>query len=323
MKTTRKILCFVLLTALFASLCLTAQAAEVSGEPTVDPEAVNSVLYGMDVLFVGDSICEAWCERESIYQNYAGWAGRIALSDGINSYNFSKGGASMSDCRGTNTVQVQLQKACNRQYDLVVLHGGVNDAWDGAPVGEMADGFKMSSFDRTTLAGGLEFTFAYARKAYPDAKLCFIINFRLPRAQAGVSLRDMSAYFDLAKKICDKWEIPYLDLYNNEEVNSRLMVATGTVHLPDHIHPSTSGYNILSPYIAEFLRSLYAEPVEESSEEPSVPEEPSAAASEEPSVPDPKREGPSAGMIALIVCAAVVLVGAVCGACIFAKKKKK
>lgn len=248
MKKFRFLTILLVITTLFSAFCVAAAAEQAKPSPLKD----------LNVLFVGDSICEAYVEWNTLgyTKEFCGWAARIEKSDGIHGTNYSKSGASLSNCRGTNTILAQLQKAAGKKFDLVVLHGGVNDAWDGAPVGKMETGFD-ASFDKTTFGGGLEATIAYAKKTFPDAKLCFVINFALPAATKGVSLTDMSAYFALAKKICDKWNVPYLDLYNNNEVNTALQVATSKTYLHDHIHPTSKGYDVLSPYIAEFLRSLY------------------------------------------------------------------
>ena len=70
------------------------------------------------------------------------------------------------------------------------------------------------------------------------------------------------AYFDRAMEICEKWGIPYLDLYHNEEVVNTLHPYTtgpsGVKHyqktyLYDFVHPSTEGFDVLYPYINDFL----------------------------------------------------------------------
>ena len=41
----------------------------------------NNPLFGKSVLFVGDSLCEAYCERETEYADRRGYAGRIMVSN--------------------------------------------------------------------------------------------------------------------------------------------------------------------------------------------------------------------------------------------------
>ena len=238
--------CFALLLAIFTVLPFFAFRTAAADQ---NPLAEKSIL------FVGDSICYAHVERSTEYADKAGWAGRIGTANGMDWMNNSVSGASVSNCRGTKTVLAQIEKSATRQYDLVILHGGVNDAWDKAPVGEMTSGFDPAKFDVSTFAGGLEMTIWKAVTSFPAAQLGYIVNFRLPKAKVE-SLHDMSAYFELAKKICDKWSVPYLDLYNDEEINKKLEVSTSTTYLYDSIHPSTAGYEVLYPVVEAWVKEL-------------------------------------------------------------------
>lgn len=144
-------------------------------------------------------------------------------------------GASVSNVRGDNTILAQLQSAKGKTYDFVILQGGTNDGWDNAPVGEMTAADKKTGFDPSTFAGGLETLFSYAKRSFPTARIGYIINYQTPTKAYG-TLDDMSAYYDLAKKICDKWEIPYLDLYNNAEINQKVLQMTSGRFAGDKIH---------------------------------------------------------------------------------------
>ena len=82
----------------------------------------NNPLFGKSVLFVGDSLCEAYCERESEeYSIKRGWAGRIMLNNEMTGYNNSLGGASIGDCRGENLVINQLIAMKDNSYDYVII----------------------------------------------------------------------------------------------------------------------------------------------------------------------------------------------------------
>ena len=215
----------------------------------------NNPLFNKSVLFVGDSLCEAYCERESAeYTAKRGWAGRIMMNNEMTGLNKSLGGASMSNCRGENLVINQLIAMKGNSYDYVIIEGGGNDAWDNMPVGEMTEGFD-GPFDRETFAGGLEATFAYAKENYKGAIFGFIVTFQMPSAPYG-RMSDMSEYFALSKKICDKWEIPYLDLYFDENLNKNLLKSALSDNLPDFVHPNSAGYNIISPIIEDWMKTL-------------------------------------------------------------------
>lgn len=212
-------------------------------------------LKGKSVIFVGDSLCEAVCEHnDPLHSQTPGWAGRIIAEKEMTGLNRSKGGASMSLCRGENTVINQLIAEMGNKYDYCIIEGGGNDAWDSAPVGAMTEGFE-GPFDMNSFAGGLEATFKYAKENYSGARFGFIVTFQMPIAQFG-RMSDMSEYFALSKQICDKWEIPYLDLYFDENLNKYLLKTHTTECLPDTVHPNSKGYNILTPYIANWMETL-------------------------------------------------------------------
>lgn len=239
--------------------------------------AESGPLFGKKVLFVGDSICEAQCEwHDPVYARTIGWAGRILQSYGMSGLNAAISGASVSDCRGSNTVYQQLARFARTDYDFVILHGGVNDAWDSASVGTMAAGFD-GPFDTSTFAGGLETLLQFAKSHCGEAVIGYIANFQLPASEIG-RLSDMSEYFDVAAQICEKWGVAYLDLYNDEDLNTRVLKVNTTECLPDHIHPNSEGYNRLAPIIGEWMETLAAAPAEESpAESPAVSAVPSEA----------------------------------------------
>ena len=62
-------------------------------------------------------------------------------------------------------------------------------------------------------------------------------------------------YFEVGKQICEKWNISYFDMFNHQEINKK-MDPMSTTHLPDGTHPDDSGYDILGPYITEYMRSM-------------------------------------------------------------------
>ena len=215
----------------------------------------NNPLFKKSVLFVGDSLCEAYCERESEeYSVKRGWAGRIMLNNEMTGINKSLGGASIGDCRGENLVINQLIAMTGNDYDYVILEGGGNDAWDSIPVGDMTEGFE-GPFDRNTFAGGFENTIKYAKDNFKGAKFGFIVTFQMPISPFG-RMADMSEYFALSKKICDKWGIPYLDLFFDERLNKEILKTHTKEFLPDTVHPNTGGYEILTPIINDWMKTL-------------------------------------------------------------------
>lgn len=215
----------------------------------------NNPLINKTVLFVGDSLCEAVCEKSvEEYKDTVGWAGRIMAWNEMGGLNKSLGGASMSDCRGSNIVLNQLIAVTGNEYDYVILEGGGNDAWDSAPVGVMTEGFE-GPFDRNTFAGGFENTIKYAKENFKGAKFGFIVTFQMPSATWG-RMSDMSEYFALSKKICDKWGIPYVDLFFDEDLNKNRLKSHLPDNIPDFVHPNSNGYNIITPIINDWMKTI-------------------------------------------------------------------
>lgn len=238
-------------------------------EEPVTPADPAEVLKGKKALFLGDSIVAA-----SGYKFY-GWPGRIKTDYGmLAGKNCGVDGASLSNVRGDNLVvnhMLNNYKNDKTKYDFVVLEGGVNDAWDfyptggrpACPIGEVSPGTAeetdISALDRTTMAGGMEHLISEAKRLYPDATIIFVFNFKL-RAGGPGKCGDMDEHIAVQKQICDKWGIPYCNLYENKELNAALKVRYSSNNIacvPDGIHPNDRGYDLIAPVIAQFMADTY------------------------------------------------------------------
>lgn len=273
-KTFKKALCLVLC----ALMLLGMGIGTFSSYAAIPDFSVkeDSPLKGIKVAFYGDSISAAGVDVGSAYDHVRGWAGRIGVSNDMRWVNYSVSGYSVSNCR-QGTIMSQLRLSVKLNHDMIILHGGTNDAWDGAPVGTMTEGFGPSdSYNVSTFAGGLEQLFACIRENNPDAIVGYIINFRFVNAQRGAFgsytdddgkvktgylLDHMNDYVNMTKKICDKWGVHYLDLFSDDELTEKLHPKNANgQYLPtyvyDFVHPSSEGYNILYPYIEDFMIKL-------------------------------------------------------------------
>ena len=273
----RKFVCvawFLLLGILLGVASLSVGAAESSlcsyageiGKVSQYNDRTESPLYRRNVLFFGDSLCNARGEREAGKLD-AGYAGRIGVRYSMNFKNYGASGYSLSSAKSTIFSKLEDARWDNEvgsdvrtAYDLVVLQGGVNDAWVNAPLGEISDSFKMSSFIKSTFAGGLEATLCYAKQHFPEATICYIIMYRMPNAIYGgepvEGVRNMDAYVELQKQILEKWEIPYLDLYNDTKFNEEIFKVDTKTYLTDGVHMNSTGYTVLSMYLIPWLESL-------------------------------------------------------------------
>ena len=311
-KIVLRALCFVSLFTLIASIAATAAFAANED---------SSILTGVKVGFYGDSICAA--ARE----NRIGWAGRVGDKHQMIWDNNAQGGWAVSNCRDdTQTIYYQLMSTRFNPYDMVILHGGTNDAWGNAPIGEMTDDFLSSQeYSQDTFAGGLEKVFAFLRERRPDAIVGYIINFKFLSAiddngKKVDSLNNMQEYIDMTKKICNKWEIPYLDLYSNDELTAKLHPTDVTgryakTYLRDFIHPTSEGYDILAPYVESFMIELAVNAkAEEETTDLAVADTDAATEAEDTTVETTEQvSADKSGCGATLPCAALTSIGVILG----------
>ncbi len=261
--------------------------------------ASTSVLNGKSAIFVGDSIMAGW--RDSIdgqdYANGRGWGYRIRNNYDMTVDIAAQAGQAMSTVRDSymNPIYKQLEKNKSKSYDYIILEGGFNDimgneqsdAKETAPLGTMSTSFNLADFDRSTFASGLEHLLCYATTTFPNAKIGFIITFETPYSNRGNGTNNhenTKKYFDLAKQICDKWNVPYLDFYDGAAADGtayfdvfypegRTLVTQypnglpsgryGTLqNIKDDIHPNKAGYDASYEYVAKWMETLptYSKP---------------------------------------------------------------
>ena len=150
-----------------------------------------------------------------------------------------------------------LMARLREKYDYVIMQGGINDVLYNTPLGEISNSKSEDDFDVNTFAGGFESYIYNAKKYFKDAKIGYIITYYTPnyteRGQKW-SYDDYNKYIMMTKKILDKWNIKYLNLFN-EEYSNILKVNTKT-YLPDNLHLNYEGYKIIYPYIYDFIKSL-------------------------------------------------------------------
>lgn len=208
---------------------------------------------GLKILFFGDSITAATVDN-------TGWPGRIAKKYNFRACeNLAVPGAIVLPAGNNVMAQVRGARTKHKDADIIILHGGTNDAWQGIPMGEMTEGFDPKAFDKTTFAGGLEYTLYYTKGFFPNAAVGYIVNFRFREAPS--NLEAMEPYVDLTIQILEKWDVPYADLYHNETLEKRLKVGT---HFRDdiNVHPNAKGYDIITPFITKWMENTFIKKAE-------------------------------------------------------------
>ena len=68
------------------------------------------------------------------------------------------------------------------------------------------------------------------------------------------SYDDYKKYYDKTKEVLNKWNIKYLDLF--DEKYSDILLVNDRKYLSDYLHLNDEGYDVISPYIYEFMKTL-------------------------------------------------------------------
>lgn len=247
--------------------------------------AAEQSLEGKTALFIGDSIAAGWRDDRNggAYENSSsvtygrGWSRRLRLDYGLGAENASVAGASFKRIDNRARIVEQLHNNKSKEYDYVIMEGGFNDAMGenktpaspetATPVGKVSSSFSLDDFDTSTFAGALEELFYYAKSYFDGAKLGFIITYSTPLSKYGgytANAAKMKEYWDTAKQICDKWDIAYLDLFSGKAADGKsysndILKTSSTSYFPggnDQIHLNSAGYDVISPYIAEWMKTL-------------------------------------------------------------------
>ena len=189
-------------------------------------------LYRKTVIWNGDSICQGNSSTGT-------WADRIAAKNGIKIWkNYGVGGGTIvenapyfQNGNPRHSVCATLEQM-HEEYpdaDYIILEGGTNDADLLGRITEGTIALRFGSFtaddfsgeyDRTTFCGALESIFYRAKQLWPDKTVCYIVAQKMGLDASKAANR--YAYFEAAMQICEKWEIPYLNLWDNCDLDPTL-----------------------------------------------------------------------------------------------------
>ena len=130
--------------------------------------------------------------------------------------------------------------------DYVILEACLNDGFNSVPKGSLSSSYN-DTFTTTTYTSAFEYMLQKSISLFPNAKIGVII----PHRPTG----NVSEYQEIARKVCEKWSIPYLDLYKE----SGLCIDNPTqkaIMFVDNTHLSVKGYDFITPKIENWLKNL-------------------------------------------------------------------
>lgn len=221
-----------------------------------------SVTKNKNIIFFGDSITAGHGSKSKHYSwaNYIGTKYDFAnyVNAGISDYRVS----TYDSDKKWLVTQVKNHFNDKLNYDYIIMQGGVNDLIYNTPLGNLASDKNPNSFNKDTFYGGLELYLYNVTNKWKTSKIGYIITYYTPNyTERGLkwSYDDYKKYNDALKKALDKWNIPYLDLfdgqYNNQKYSDILKVTTKE-YLGDYLHLNDAGYNLISPMIYEWIKTI-------------------------------------------------------------------
>lgn len=253
-----------LITLLIAATVSIASCAPMhGGTQPAETSAPPTTLAGKTIAFMGDSV--------SYGTNFEGGYGKIIGDrENMTVTNVSRGGAAIAhnvkwtaDGDSIRPSVIDMTKELDGSYDYIIVEGGINDFWNHTPIGELTADFS-GGYDDETFAGAMETIFSELKENHPEGKLGFVIIHDTFTYDAEA---DFEKYYNMMKSACDKWSVPYLDLYaaNNQTVGVNVRDAEqkklyfGSNDRPDGdgTHPNELGYKTIyvEPMI-EWLKNL-------------------------------------------------------------------
>ena len=215
-------------------------------------------LYGKKIIFFGDSISA----------NKGSWGDETTIrgKNNMTGANYAVGGMTYSvrsDSHATYNIYLRMKSKLSDilDADYICFQGATNDAFRGAEIGEMvAEDDFTTELSTSTFSGAFEMACRFLRVKAPQAKLLYLVNLKIPRN------RNLKNYVEMAKKICNKYSIQYLDLWNNsglnpgiQSINDKYYSIDSSISKEhgDQTHPTAEGYKIhLNDKVESALNSL-------------------------------------------------------------------
>ncbi len=248
----------------------------------IDVSQEQNRLKGKKIVYDGDSICAPSSDPDNggaypkiiadlvggTFDNQAVGGGRLVTAEGAT----DKDGNSVTLSHSIVDNLVNLPT----DGDLYCFEGGVNDHWNGVPLGDFDATDYTGTLDTKTMCGALEYIFRYAITSFVGKPICFIITHKC-RYQNEINGNSFADFRDKMIGLCEKYAIPYYDAWaksglgswseaqlNNYFVNFSTKAEAGE---GDGTHPNTEGYK---RYYIPQLVSLFEKilPMGIESEEP-------------------------------------------------------
>lgn len=209
-------------------------------------------LEGLTINFLGDSITQGHGTTAPEMTFHQIIKEKYAMA---NAYNYGIGGTRIArqtepskDCLVWDLDFVLRAEIMDKNADAIVVFGGTNDYGHGDAQFGTED-----SEDIYTFCGAVNALITKLTHDFPNAKIIFMTplhraNETVPKTQNGKILSD---YVDAIQSICAKRSIAVIDLFQINPIDP-----SDAELMPDGLHPSDRGHEVMAQVIAEELLKL-------------------------------------------------------------------
>lgn len=233
------------------------------------PGEMASKLLGKSVIFTGDSICAGAADSAG----NSGWASRIGKKNQMNWINRAVSGGTIIDKNLVGSSFTISDTDFGTGADYIILEGGTNDAdrigsilGGNVPAlfGSYDEMDYLTQFNNQTFCSAVEKLLQTVISSFPSARVGFIIAPKMGVTSSGYTptTNNRRAYFETIIKICKKWGVPVLNLWDECTMNPRIASHySGTAPDPDGLfadgqHPTPKGYELLTPIVESWMETL-------------------------------------------------------------------
>lgn len=211
----------------------------------------SNPLKGKTIYNFGDSISNG--QGNLVGDKRLGPAELVALDNDMVCTDFAVSGSTMSTAGGGNYTLKRINDAISASPitpDFVLLAGGINDL-KVTSVGDFSEPSSNDDFgeeyigllDTPNFSGAFETAIYRILNAWPGTQLIYMTEHKMPSHYNDGT----ETLYQTAEKICKKWCVPILDMWNSGGLNMSVLAnnkayGTGDVNL-DGIHTDTTHPN--------------------------------------------------------------------------------
>ncbi len=217
----------------------------------IEKYGYSNPLKGKTIYNFGDSISNG--QGNLVGDKRLGPAELVALDNDMVCTDFAVSGSTMSTAGGGNYILKRINDVISASPitpDFVLLAGGINDL-KVTSVGDFSEPSSNDDFgekyigllDTSNFSGAFETAIYKILNAWPGTQLIYMMEHKMPSHYNDGT----ETLHQTAEKICKKWCVPILDMWNSGGLNMSVLAnnkayGTGNVN-PDGTHTDTTHPN--------------------------------------------------------------------------------